>query len=530
MLGYSENRILGGGGAAQAPITLTTTKQTGFTIRFYCSTYNTITINWGDGNSQLVVSNSNIIYNYAEAGEHTVTITGDSSKITRFYCQNMEVTSVTFNDNCDFSNCKYIYLNNNLYTELFLPSSLQVYSTLAFYSCPKLTVIGADNLISGSDFSANDCPELTTLSISNLSSCGSFSVHNNIKLTALNISNLTTCTGAFRISNTSLSSLKIYFSSCNGFDASYCSDLTTLDLSTLTVCGGNKDMVLNDCPELMALDISNLTICGRFYIQNCQKLEVLNITNLTSINNTFNTSNTGIFSLTVKFTTIDYFYAYSCPNLTVVDADSLETCGRVFDVKLCASLSTVKIDNIINTTSISNFYFNGTALSTLKVYYTISNSTHFFNCPNLTTFEAPNLVTTIQLSGYSSSNLTTVYIPNLTSCTANFYFYYCTNLTVLNMSTLTNAYRIWLYASGLKTVSLSQIQTLHELRFEKNGLLEAEVDAIINQCLSIAANDSSCTFEIDNGVTGGVNNAKPSAAGLADVATLRTIGWTVRHA
>ena len=58
------------------------------------------------------------------------------------------------------------------------------------------------------------------------------------------------------------------------------------------------------------------------------------------------------------------------------------------------------------------------------------------------------------------------------------------------------------YDSPLTTVQVSQITNIGTFRIEKCGLTEEQVDAIIAQCLSIAANDSSCTFEIDNGVTG----------------------------
>ena len=159
MIGLSESRLRGGSGTPPAaPITLTTTKQIGFTIRLYCSTYNTITINWGDGNSQLVANSTAIVYNYAEAGEHTVTITGDESKIARFYCQNMEVTSIVFADDCDLSNCTYLVLDRNLYSDLTIPDTFSSCTTFYAHTCPNLTSLDVSSLTTCTEFYAYTCP------------------------------------------------------------------------------------------------------------------------------------------------------------------------------------------------------------------------------------------------------------------------------------------------------------------------------------------------------------------------------------
>ena len=45
--------------------TIVHTKQTGFTITVGCSTYNLVTINWGDGTSTVVTSGIANAHNYA---------------------------------------------------------------------------------------------------------------------------------------------------------------------------------------------------------------------------------------------------------------------------------------------------------------------------------------------------------------------------------------------------------------------------------------------------------------------------------
>lgn len=97
---------------------LTHTKQTGFTIYIACSTYNLVTINWGDGTNTIVSSAGNKAHSYSSSGSHNVIITGDLTKVTIFRCNSMLVNSITLTPDC--LNITDLQLSTNLLSALDL--------------------------------------------------------------------------------------------------------------------------------------------------------------------------------------------------------------------------------------------------------------------------------------------------------------------------------------------------------------------------------------------------------------------------
>lgn len=78
--------------------------------------------------------------------------------------------------------------------------------------------------------------------------------------------------------------------------------------------------------------------------------------------------------------------------------------------------------------------------------------------------------------------------------------------------------------------SISYLRNVTSMDFRKNGLTQAQVDAILNQCLEISLYDTNVKlylYKYISGTSYGIVNAQPSAQGLADKATLISRGWTI---
>lgn len=279
------------------------TKQTSFTITLVCSSYNLVTINWGDGTSTIVNNSTAKSHTYSSPGTFTVTITGDLTKITEFTCNNQLASSIVLVADCinistfnvqfnvitslDLSfltklttfNCTWMasltsltmptsvintstrnyYMNNTGISSYCNPIGATTFNYFNIYSCPNITNLNLNSLISCYDLTASTCPNLASVNISNLTSCHS------LYLQSTGIYDLTTA-----------------FSSCVDLFTFSCPNLTNLNLSSLTNC---SNLNTKTCTNLAIVNIDNLKI-GSINASACTNLNppTLNYTSIGSIN------------------------------------------------------------------------------------------------------------------------------------------------------------------------------------------------------------------------------------------------------
>jgi hypothetical protein len=153
--------------------------------------------------------------------------------------------------------------------------------------------------------------------------------------------------------------------------------------------------------------------------------------------------------------------------------------------------------------------------------------THFYCYSNQLTGNIPSLSANTALSVFScSSNQLTGSIPSLSANTALSVFSCGANQLTGNIPSLsanTALTVFYCYNNQLTGWSGGTVSaTLGEFQAQNNLLMQAAVDAIL--AAFVAAGRTTGTRILNLGGTG---NAAPSAAGLADKATLQSRGWTV---
>ena len=153
------------------------------------------------------------------------------------------------------------------------------------------------------------------------------------------------------------------------------------------------------------------------------------------------------------------------------------------------------------------------------------------NSNQLTSLILPSGLITMNSLACSSNQLTSLILPSglTTISVLNCFSNKLTNLTLPSGLTTLNSFQCY-SNPNLTPPNISNLRTVDAMYFDRCGFNQSEVDNMISQALTISGFDTSCTFEVDNTTTGGVNNSTPSATGLANIATLRSRGWTVNHA
>lgn len=286
--------------------TIVHTKQTGFTITVGCSTYNLVTINWGDGTSTVVTNGTAKTHNYAASGTYNVVITGDLTKITSFLCNDQLASSIILTSDC-FNITTFRCYSNTLtnldvsYLERLTIFEITYNATLSNLVMP-ISVIP----IGLCDYKINNTAITSYIHPEGASSCSYFYAQSNPNLENIDVSSLTSCTRFYAYSNP---------------------NLVNIDVSSLTSC----TYFTVYTTALTSLNVSNLTSCSYFHVYLSANLSNININSLTSCT---------------------YFHAYGCPNL--IPPSLYFTAIEEIDEKDC-TLNQSEVDSVLhNCLSISS--------------------------------------------------------------------------------------------------------------------------------------------------------------------------------
>lgn len=193
--------------------------------------------------------------------------------------------------------------------------------------------------------------------------------------------------------------------------------------------------------------------------------------------------------------------------LTSLSAPVLQSCNRL-NVSSNNVLTSVAFPALTSLPSVVATTINSNPLlTTISFDALVTVTTSALNCAAnvaLTTFNAPLLTTIVSLSLSGCTSLTTLSLPSLVTASG---------LNAMNCSGCT----------ALTTVSLPNYlpSNTRAQNFSNCALDQASVDHILARCVANAAYVSG-TISLNGGT-----NATPSAAGLADKATLVARGCTV---
>jgi hypothetical protein len=238
-------------------------KQTNFQITITCSTYNTVTINWGDGSTELVNNGTYRVHTYSTAGNHEITVTGIFTNIIGVSCYDQFISQLQFH--AEMNNVTSIYVGGNSFSTFdfsmctkFLNLGLNVLPSLTTIIQPtSVSTSGSRSInIQGSALTSYSLPGgITTLSSFLARSCSS--------LTSINLYGLTTVTDS------------VQFYSCNS--------LISVNLGSLVNCSGY--IYGYSCPQLISVNISSLQTVGDLYIYAtaCKTINISTIQTATSI-------------------------------------------------------------------------------------------------------------------------------------------------------------------------------------------------------------------------------------------------------
>jgi hypothetical protein len=455
---------------AFTPPTITHNKQTNFTIQVYCYSYNTVTINWGDGSSTLVNNNTSKTHTYSSSGDFNVTLTGDVTQVTYIFCANQSVKSVflapectrmfslDFNGNIqltsfsipsEYTALKTVRLYSSGVTSFTIPSTITSMTDIQLYSCASLTSVNISSITSITDkFYAYSCALLTSINVSNLATCNDFRV-NNTAISSIDVSNLTTCNSNFSVNSTNLTSITTYFPG-----------------SVNLICRIDNNI------NLSSANLSSLTAVASLYMQLNSALTSINLNNLTYCP-VFSCYNTGLISLTTYFSghSAGDYYCYGNSALTSINANALATCSR-FRVHTNANLTSLSINNL--TTCTSDFYVYSNKLTSLTTYITGGSALGFRaeNNPSLVSLTANNLTSVAAFDCYNNTNQTSLSINNLVTCNGNFRVY---STKIPSLTTYitggSSCYFYVNYNSQLTTINANSLTASAGISIDNNPLL-----------------------------------------------------------
>ncbi|MBC7525563.1 MAG: T9SS type A sorting domain-containing protein [Flavobacterium sp.] len=439
----------------------------------------------------------------------------------------------------NFTSLNYLFVNNNLLTNLTLNSS--ILSIDASYNNIQDLTILFNSTISSINISNN---LLTNLSVYSCSNLNTLTYANNPLLNSLNISNTNLIN--LNISNfPNLNSINCDYNSSSGgtklnsiitsnlpmVNMISCvnNNLTNLDLSGVPNlsnlnCKINNltSLNLNGLSSLFWLDCSNnqITILNTasllsISIINCSSNQLLSL-NLSNLNNlqNVNCSNNLMTSLLVNNSML--LQNLNCSNNQIlnINASGLSNLQE-FDCSY-------NLINSINTTGLINlqtFKCNNNQLATINVsgltnlsqLYCLNNqlqTLNLDNLPNLYDLDfSNNLITTVNVS--TNLSLQTLYCSNnqitaidLTGLN-NLIYFKCNynNLTTFNVSNLPNLGIIQLAHNQLTSLSISNLQTINALDCSYNLLPSLTLFNLPNTFTINCNNNLITTLDL-NGLSG----------------------------
>lgn len=452
------------------PFTLTHTKQTSFKIQIYCSQYNTVTINWGDGQTTVVNSNNFKLHTYASAGTYNVTLTGNLSNVTQLFCQNQQVTNIELGEG--LVNLIILRIDNNSFTYLNIPAQYTKLYQIYVYTNNSLTSLNINQKLQ-QNYSWDIQAYSTKITTFNIPSTGS-NIANNINLNnctsliSVNLGCITTIY-SFNIKNcssfTTFSSILI---SCAYFYADGCTSLINIDLSTLVTLTGNLELQnnyklqtvniqnvigslnstlrFNGCPLLQTINLTSLQYANLINCQNDTSLTSVTLTSLIKMNgelNFYGCSSLTSITLPLLIQT-KYIDCYNCTSLQTISANELLYFNGVRELGTrftnCNNLTYISFSKLIN--SQPYLMFDSTSLNYLNIDNLAECTNLYITYTKLTSISLPNLTTSSNINLNNNSLITSILLPNLTTCAGAFVFSNCPNLTTLtipsNIAGITN--------------------------------------------------------------------------------------------
>ena len=303
---------------------------------------------------------------------------------------------IDFHDSFGGSSKKYdLYLNNNLVTNLTIPSSVTSIPKFAFEGCKSITSVTIPNSVTSiGKLAFSYCTGLTSVNIpSSVTSIG---------------------TGAFR----GCSSLPV-FNNIRYADT-YAVEAVDKTLQIYTFKEGTRfigSSAFSDCENLTMLSIpSSIISVGDSSFYRCGNLTSIRIPNsVTSIGDNAFSRCSGLASVSIgtSVASIGNNAFYGCTGLTSLRIPNSVTILGDSVLLGCTSLASVSIPNSV--TSIGCSVFSGcSGLTSVTIPNSITSlgNSAFQGCTGLTSMRIPNSVTSIGEGAFRAcSGLTSVTIP-----------------------------------------------------------------------------------------------------------------------
>ena len=298
-----------------------------------------------------------------------------------------------------------LYLNDEIITELTIPSDITEIKTDSFNSCTSLKKVTIhDNVTEIMTSAFEGCSNLTDIIIgNNVTTIGYAAFEGCSSLTSVTIPD-------------SVTEIRDQvFTGCNSL-MEFCGKFASEDGRCLVIDGSLRFFAPANLTEYTIPN--NVTTIGYSAFKNCNNLTSITIPN--------------------SVTKIDEWAFSGCSSLTSVTIpDSVTTIGkRAF--AWCESLASATIPDSV--TEIGDAAFNGcrsiTDITIPNSIITISEDT-FYGCRSLTNVTIPNSVITIDEEAFAScSSLTSVTFGNSVQNVKNKAFTDCTSLTSVHINDL----------------------------------------------------------------------------------------------
>ena len=314
---------------------------------------------------------------------------------------NISFSSVASNPLCYGAN---LYIDNELVTEIVIPSTVTKINDYAFYHYTSLTSVTIPNSVTSiGDYAFKYCFSLTSVTIGD--------------------------------SVTSIGEESFYF--CSKLVEVY--NLSSLDYfryAKIIHTSLEEESILEEVNDYIFM-----TWEGKYYLMGY----IGNETELT-LPESYNGNNYGIY---------EYAFHERDDMTKIIIPDSVTSIG-FYAFEYCTSLEEVHISNIASWCNISfydyysnplycakNLYINNELVTNLTIPDTVTkiNAYAFHDCTSLTSVTIPNSVTSIGESAfYDCTSLTSVTIPNSVTSIGSYAFSDCTSLTSVTFESTSGWY------------------------------------------------------------------------------------------
>ncbi|MBQ7798094.1 MAG: leucine-rich repeat protein, partial [Clostridia bacterium] len=311
------------------------------------------------------------------------------SGLTGVYISDIEAwCNISFEDSSSnpLYHAKNLYLNNQLVTNLTIPSTITKIKSFTFCGCDSLTSITLpSSLTSIGSYAFYNCDSLTSITLpSSVTTLGGRAFSYCSSLTSIDLSNCANLTtiGSYAFSSCGLTSVTLPSSVTTiGEDAfRSCSSLTSIVVEE----GNNVYDSRNNCNAIIETATNTL-------IQGCDNTIIPD--DIEIIGDYAFSSCTSLTSITLpsSVTTIGKYAFYNCKSLTSITLPSSVTTIGTYAFSACTSLTSIVIPSSV--TKIGWFAFYNSGLTSLTIegwdsgtWYKTNNETNWNNMTNGTKF------------------------------------------------------------------------------------------------------------------------------------------------